>query len=126
MRGSRIFRQGEGGGCGPFPTDRNSPDNVFVLCCFFSPHLILQRGLMVYFEEYYTSPRFQGVQHFLRDPIFSGGCGVLLLIPLETYRTCDFRGGSLLSPFPAHPLDHDNSASLKLLLYLVSNIGEPI
>ena len=48
---------------------------TFLFFFFFSPHLILQRGLMVYFNDNYTSPRFQGVQHFPRHPIFSGGCG---------------------------------------------------
>ena len=69
------FSPGGGGVCGPYPTDRKSPANVFVLCCFFSSHFILQRGLMVYFKDHYSSSRFQGFQHFPRDSIFSGGCG---------------------------------------------------
>ena len=50
-----------------------------------------------------------GVYHFSGegDPNFSRGCGVQMLISIETYRICDFPGGSG-PPYPpgsAHVYD---------------------
>ena len=44
-----------------------------------------------------------GVYHFSGEggPNFSRGCGVQMLISIETYRICDFPGG----PGPHTPLD---------------------
>ena len=44
-----------------------------------------------------------GVYHFSGEggPNFSRGCGVQMLISIETYRICDFPGG----PGPPYPLD---------------------
>ena len=48
------------------------------------------------FKESYNFPRFRAGPN-----IFRGSRGVQLLIPMETYRTCDFPGGSE----PLTPLD---------------------
>ena len=64
---------------------------------------ILQRGPIVYFKENYNSLKFQRGLSFFRGggPNFSMGCGVQMLISIETYRIFDFPGG----PGPHTPLD---------------------
>ena len=84
MRGSRNFRQGEGGG-GPGPSAIKIPDNVFIVLFLVVLHLFY-RMPMVYFKENYNFPRFQrGSNIFSRGvggvQLFLGGGGVQLLIP---------------------------------------------
>ena len=58
---------------------------------------------MVYFKENYNFPRLQrGFQHISVEPIFSGGGGVQLLIPIETIEHVIFQGRGVwtLSPSP--------------------------
>ena len=72
------FSQGGGGGLGP--TDRKK----VLTTLYFSPQLILQRGLMVYFKDNFS--RFQ-------RSIFSRG-GPIANSYMETQGTVIFQGGS--------------------------------
>ena len=56
---------------------------------------------MIYFKENYNFLRFQWGSIIFRGggPNFSRGCGVQMLISIETYRICDFPGG----PGPPYP-----------------------
>ena len=58
---------------------------------------------MIYSKENYNFKVPEGVYHFSGEggPNFSRGCGVQMLISIETYRICDFPGG----PGPHTPLD---------------------
>ena len=94
MRGSRIFRQGGGGG--PGQSDKKKPDNG--LFWFLS---LFYWSQMINFEENYHFARFQrGSNIFQGGPTFSRGSNCLY--PIETHITCDFPGGS--GP-PDRPLD---------------------
>ena len=61
---------------------------------------------MVYFKENHTYPRFQRGSNISQGgPTFSRGGGVQMLISIETYKTCDFPGGSR-PPIPASGSGH--------------------
>ena len=92
MRGSRIFLSGEGRGEGPAHLTEKNSDNVFLGISFLQ---FYRGGPMVYFKENIFL-RFHRASNIFqrRGSNFSRGCGVQMLISIETYRICDFPGVS--------------------------------
>ena len=100
MRGSRNFCHGEGRGLQVQPTEKNS-DNVFLGISFLQFLQFYYWTPIVYFKENYNFLRFKIGSIIFRGggPNFSRGCGVQMLISIETYKICDFPGG----PGPPYP-----------------------
>ena len=87
-----FFTRGRGDVVHTRLTERVLPK--FLFCVVYSVLILFYKGVLwfisrntILLQGSRGSNIFQGIQ-FLQE-----GVGVLLLIPMETYRACDFQGG---------------------------------